>query len=170
MAEQTAQVPPQEQARPQMQIQAQYVRDLSFENVAMQKRQKIEGKPEIQVQVGLDARRLGDDQYEVIVKTKVDNKTAAETVFLLELEYAGQFKVTGVPENQLHPYLLVECPRMLFPFVRRVISDVTRDGGFPPLNVDTIDFLQLYRQDMERRQKQQAAEGGGSPGNGAASG
>jgi preprotein translocase subunit SecB len=68
------------------------------------------------------------------------------------------FLVTGVPDEQLHPFLLIECPRMLFPFLRRIVSDVTRDGGFPPLNLETIDFLQLYRQELERRQAEQPAE------------
>jgi preprotein translocase subunit SecB len=66
--------------------------------------------------------------------------------------------VTGVPDEQLHPFLLIECPRMLFPFLRRIVSDVTRDGGFPPLNLETIDFLQLYRQELERRQSEQPTE------------
>jgi preprotein translocase subunit SecB len=68
------------------------------------------------------------------------------------------FLVTGVPDEQLHPFLLIECPRMLFPFLRRIVSDVTRDGGFPPLNLETIDFLQLYRQELARRQAEQPAE------------
>ena len=66
--------------------------------------------------------------------------------------------MTGVPDEQLHPFLLIECPRMLFPFLRRIVSDVTRDGGFPPLNLETIDFLQLYRQELERRQSEQPTE------------
>ena len=86
------------------------------------------------------------------------NKGTTENLFLLEVEYAGLFFVTGVPDEQLHPFLLIECPRMLFPFLRRIVSDVTRDGGFPPLNLETIDFLQLYRQELERRQAEQPAE------------
>jgi preprotein translocase subunit SecB len=70
------------------------------------------------------------------------------------LEYGGVFQVTGVPDDQLHPFLLIECPRMLFPFIRRVVSDVTRDGGFPPLNLENIDFLQLYRGEILRRQEE----------------
>ena len=76
-------------------------------------------------------------------------------MFILELDYAGVFHVEGVPEDQLHPFLLIECPRILFPFVRRIVSDVTRDGGFPPLNLDNIDFVALYRQEIARRQEQQ---------------
>ena len=70
----------------------------------------------------------------------------------MELDYGGVFQIENVPDDQLHPYLLIECPRMLFPFLRRIVSDVTRDGGFPPLNLENIDFLKLYRQEIDRRQ------------------
>jgi preprotein translocase subunit SecB len=110
------------------------------------------------VAVSLDARkRQADNQFEIVTKFKVTSKNKAngDTLFLLELDYGGIFHVEGVPEDQLHPFLLIECPRMLFPFVRRIISDVTRDGGFPPLNIDTVDFLALYRQEMARRSQPQ---------------
>jgi preprotein translocase subunit SecB len=107
------------------------------------------------VQVSLDAKkRAVEHQYEVVSKYVVTSKNKAngDTLFLLELEYGGIFHVEGVPDEQLHPFLLIECPRILFPFCRRIISDVTRDGGFPPLNVDNVDFLSLYRQEIARRQ------------------
>jgi preprotein translocase subunit SecB len=138
-----------------MQVLAQYVRDMSFENAVAQKGLAgADVQPDIQVAVSLDARkRAVEHQFEVITKYKVTsrNKSNNETLFLLELEYGGVFHVEGVTEDQLHPFLLIECPRLLFPFVRRIISDVTRDGGFPPLNVDTVDFLALYRQELARR-------------------
>lgn len=150
MAEET---PAQTQVR--MQILGQYVRDLSFENVVMQKGLMAQDmQPDVQVTVSLDARKRSvENTYEVISKFKVvsKNKVNGDTLFLLELDYGGIFLVDGVPEDQLHPFLLIECPRMVFPFIRRIISDVTRDGGFPPLNVDNVDFLQLYRQEMARR-------------------
>lgn len=144
-------------AQPQvrMQVLAQYVRDMSFENMVAKK--GISGadvQPDIQVAVSLDARKRPiDHQYDIISKYKCSskNKTNGETLFLLEVEYGGIFHVEGVPDDQLHPFLLIECPRLLFPFVRRIISDVTRDGGFPPLNIDTVDFLALYRQELARR-------------------
>jgi len=144
-------------------ILAQYVRDLSFENIMAQKGVKGEVQPEVAVQVNLDARKRGaDNQYEVIVKLEVSNKSKGteDTLFLMELEYSGVFHIEGVPEEQMHPYLLIECPRMLFPFIRRVVSDITRDGGFPPLNLEMIDFLQLYRNEIARRaaQQQQSAD------------
>lgn len=144
-----------------MQVLAQYIRDMSFENIVAQKGiSGAEVQPDIQVAVSLDARkRQAENQYDVITKFKVTskNKVNGETLFLLELEYAGTFLVEGVPEEQLHPFLLIECPRLLFPFVRRIISDVTRDGGFPPLNVDSVDFLALYRQELARRAQASAA-------------
>lgn len=138
-----------------MQVLAQFVRDMSFENMVAQKGlTSAEVQPDIQVAVSLDARkRAQESQYDIVTKFKVTskNKVNGETLFLLELDYAGVFLVEGVPEEQMHPFLLIECPRLLFPFVRRIISDVTRDGGFPPLNIDTVDFLALYRQELARR-------------------
>ncbi|MBD3763975.1 MAG: protein-export chaperone SecB [Rhodobacterales bacterium] len=138
-----------------MQVLAQYVRDLSFENVLAQKGLSGgEVQPDIQVAVSLDARkRAAEHQYEVTSKYRVTsrNKATGETLFLVELDYAGVFHIQGVAEDQLHPFLLIECPRILFPFVRRIVSDVTRDGGFPALNIDMVDFLALYRQELARR-------------------
>ena len=150
-----------------MQVLAQYVRDMSFENMVVQKGLSAgEVQPDIQVAVSLDARkRPVDNQYEVITKYKVTskNKVNGDVLFLLELEYGGTFHVEGVAEDQLHPFLLIECPRLMFPFARRIISDLTRDGGFPPLNVDTVDFMALYRQELARRAQAQAASAAPAP-------
>ena len=151
----------QQPAQPGMKILAQYIRDMSFENILSQKGASGEVAPDVQIQVNIDAKKRSvENQFEIVIKLKVNsvNKGTAENLFLLEIEYAGLFLVTGVPDEQLHPFLLIECPRMLFPFLRRIVSDVTRDGGFPPLNLETIDFLQLYRQELERRQAEQPAE------------
>ena len=160
----TDETPAQNGTAPQlrMQVLAQYVRDMSFENIVAQKGLNTgEVQPDIQVAVSLDARkRQADHQYDVITKFKVTskNKVNDDTLFLMELEYGGTFHVEGVPEDQLHPFLMIEFPRLLVPFVRRIISDVTRDGGFPPLNIDNVDFLGLYRQELARRaQASQAA-------------
>lgn len=142
-------------------ILAQFIRDLSFENIVAQKGVGGEVAPEMQVQVSLDARkRQIANQYEVICKYRVtsSNKADQAKLFLCELDYAGVFQIEGVPEDQIHPFLMIECPRMLFPFVRRILSDVTRDGGFPPLNLDPIDFVALYRQEAQRRAQAAAAE------------
>ncbi len=158
MAEETGGAP-----QIKMSVLAQYVRDMSFENMVAQK--GITGgdvQPDIQVAVSLDARkRAQDHQFDIVTKFKVTskNKVNGDTLFLMELDYGGIFHVEGVPEDQLHPFLLIECPRLLFPFVRRIISDVTRDGGFPPLNIDTVDFLALYRTELQRRSAAQVAQG-----------
>ncbi len=141
---------------PQMKILGQFIRDMSFENILARKPVEGQVQPDIQVQVGLDGRKRGEDtsQYEVIMKLNVTskNKDSADVLFVLEMEYGGLFHIENVPDEQLHPFLLIECPRMLFPFVRRIVSDITRDGGFPPLNLDTIDFVTLYRQQLAQRQ------------------
>jgi len=149
----------QQSVQPNMNILAQYIRDMSFENILSQKGITGEVNPDVQVQVNLDARkRTVENQFEVVIKLKVSskNKETEQNLFLLELEYGGIFQVTGVPDEQLHPYLLIECPRMLFPYLRRIVSDITRDGGFPALNLDNIDFLALYRAEIARRQAETA--------------
>ncbi|MRX49827.1 protein-export chaperone SecB [Paracoccus sp. S-4012] len=147
------QQPGQQQVR--MQVLAQFIRDLSFENAVAQRGMSGgEVNPEITVQVSLDARKRSvEHQYEVITKFKINSANSADkaTLFLCEIEYGGVFHIEGVPEEQLHPFLMIECPRLLFPFVRRIVSDVTRDGGFPPLNMDLVDFVALYRQELARR-------------------
>ncbi|MBC7155148.1 MAG: protein-export chaperone SecB [Rhodobacteraceae bacterium] len=148
---------PQPQVK--MQVLGQFIRDMSFENVLAQKG-ILSGdvQPDIQVQISLDARkRAVDHQFEVVCKFKVTSKNKADDgiLFVLELEYGGVFHIEGVPDQQMHPFLLIECPRILFPFVRRIISDVTRDGGFPPLNLDNVDFVALYRQELARKTQEQ---------------
>jgi preprotein translocase subunit SecB len=157
---------PQQTVAPKMNVLGQFVRDLSFENILSQKGVTGEVQPDIQVQVNLDAKkRSTEGQYEVVLKLRVDSKskTGKEQLFLLELDYVGIFQIEGVPEEQMHPFLLIECPRMLFPFVRRIVSDVSRDGGFPPLNLETIDFLALYRSELQRRAAAAGSEAAQAP-------
>ena len=89
-----------------------------------------------------------------VSSAKTENSSESENskLFILEIEYGGIFEVTGVPEDQIHPYLMIECPRILFPYLRRIVGDVTRDGGFPPLNLEQINFLALYQNEIARRQ------------------
>lgn len=146
----------QQPVTPQMKVIGQFIRDLSFENILARKPIEGEVQPDIQVQVALDARKRGDgEQYEVVSKYNVTskNKGSDDVLFVLELEYAGLFQISNISNEQLHPFLLIECPRMVFPFVRRIVSDVTRDGGFPPLNLDNIDFVSLYRQQLAQQQQ-----------------
>jgi preprotein translocase subunit SecB len=137
----------------------QFIRDMSFENIMAQKGSSGEVTPDVSVQVNLDAKKRSvEHQYEVALKLNVNSKSkdSGDPLFLLELDYVGIFHVENVVEEQLHPFLLIECPRMIFPFVRRIVSDVTRDGGFPPLNLENIDFVQLYRGEIARRQAEDA--------------
>ena len=157
MADETNGAPKPEAPQPRLQILTQYIRDVSFENIAVQKGLVSEGKPEVRVGVNLDAQKRGDDRYEVALKVKVESKLPEGPVFILELDYAGLFVVQNVPDEQLHPLLMIECPRLIFPYVRRVVGDLTRDGGYPPLNLEMIDFLSLYRAEIARRQGQAAA-------------
>lgn len=144
---------------PQMRVLGQFIRDMSFENIMAQKGAPADVTPDVQVQVNLDAKkRSADNQYETSIKLNVTSKAkdGDTTLFVLEIDYAGIFHIDNVPEDQLHPFLLIECPRMIFPFLRRVVSDITRDGGFPPLNLENIDFLSLYRNELARRQSEDA--------------
>ncbi len=151
MAEADAKQPP----AAQMRVLGQFIRDMSFENIMAQKGAPADVQPDIQVQVNLDAKkRPTENQFESAIKLNVTSKAkdGDTTLFVLELDYVGIFHIENVPEDQMHPFLLIECPRMIFPFVRRVVSDITRDGGFPPLNLENIDFVSLYRNEIARRQ------------------
>ena len=150
--------------QPNTKVLAQFIRDLSFENILAQKGLDTNTPPDIKVKVNLDAKkRKPEDQYEVLIRLSVVSSTKTNAtepsddnenteLFILEIEYGGIFEVTGVPEDQIHPYLMIECPRILFPYLRRIVGDVTRDGGFPPLNLEQINFLALYQNEISRRQ------------------
>ena len=142
-----------EQKNTTMKALGQFIKDLSFENIAAQESRQGNGTPDIQVKINLDAsKREQENQYNSSIKINIESKDTEtqENIFLLELDYGGIFIIENAPEDQLHPLLMIECPRMLFPFVRRVIHDVTRDGGYPPLNLDSIDFLSMYKAEVDR--------------------
>ena len=130
-------------SQPQVTIIAQYIKDLSFENPGAPA--LMSQGPAIDLGVDLQARRGDAEHYEVELKLRVTAKNGEKTAFLLELAYAGLFRVVGVPEEMLQPLLLIQAPHMIFPFARRIVSDVVRDGGMPPLMVDPIDFASLYQ-------------------------
>ena len=140
--------------QPSMNILAQFIRDMSFENILVQSGNESGAIPTVKIEVNLEAlNKSTDKHYEVIIKLNISSKSkeSGNTLFLLELEYGGVFRISGVPEEQLHPFLFIECPRILFPFLRRIVSDITRDGGFPPLNLENIDFRKLYKNESTRR-------------------
>lgn len=131
-------------------INAQYVKDLSFENPrAPQSLQPQEGQPKVDVHVDVKATKLAESVFEVVLTTTVNGTGDQGQLFLAELSYAGVFTLEGFPETHIQSILLVECPRLLFPFARNIIADVTRDGGFPPLLIQPVDFAQLYRQSQQ---------------------
>jgi preprotein translocase subunit SecB len=134
----------------QIQVLAQYVKDLSFENPGAP-------KPALEVGVDVQARGLGVDQYEVQIRVRADAKSANQTVFVCEVTYAGVFMLKNITQENIQPILLIECPRQLFPFARRVVADLTRDGGFPPLLLDPIDFMTLYRAQLAQQKAQTAS-------------
>ncbi len=130
----------------QFSMVAQYVKDLSFENPrAPESLQKMQGgDPNIKVNVNVSTKQIGKDGYEVTLELSAAAKIEKETMFIAEVVYAAIFHIQNLPDDQLKPALLVECPRLMFPYARRVLSDATRDGGFPPLLIDPIDFAGLY--------------------------
>ena len=149
---------PEEQEAPSVRIIAHYVRDLSFENVAAQEGSQVEGRPEIGVQVNLDASAVAENRFQVVMSINATATTAGSTRFIVELEYVGVFDIENVPQEHVHPFIFIECPRQILPYARRVVSDVTRDGGYPPLMLDNVDFGALYRAKLEEMQAQQAAQ------------
>ena len=129
--------------QPTVGIVAQYIKDLSFENPGAPA--MMAQSPQIDLGVDLQARRGDAEHFEVMLKLQVTAKAGDKTVFLLELAYCGLFRIVNVPEDMLQPLLLIQAPHMLFPFARRIVADVVRDGGMPPLMVDPIDFAALYQ-------------------------
>ena len=127
-----------------LQVVGQYVRDLSFENPGAGL-SDIKSRPQIDLGVDLQAGRVEGDRFEVELKLRVSAKADERAIFLLELIYCGVFMVENVPEEILQQVLLVEGPHLLFPFARRVVADVIRDGGMPPLMIEPIDFNALYQ-------------------------
>ena len=135
--------------RPQLAVVAQYVKDLSFESPgAPQTLQGPGENPQLKVGVNVNAGPRGEDIYEVAVNIEAHAKSDAGVIYNVELVYAGLFRILNLPQQMLQPVLFVDCPTILFPFLRRVLSDVVRDGGFPPLLLDPIDFARLYAQNM----------------------
>lgn len=140
---------PQDQGQPQgpqMRILAQYVRDLSFENPRAPESLRVEGKPAIDMGVEMNARGRADGLFEVELKLSVRASLEEQPMFQVELVYGGVFQIAGIPQEHMEPFLLIECPRMLFPFAREIVSRCTADGGFyPPFQLDPLDFAAIYQ-------------------------
>ncbi|WP_422023781.1 protein-export chaperone SecB [Pyruvatibacter mobilis] len=144
---------------PQIRILGQYIKDLSFENPNAPGGFTNQA-PQINVSVDVRVPGNQDNDYEIELRLTADAKVEDKQVFLVELVYGAVFRLENIPAQGLQPVLLIECPRIIFPFARRIIADMTRDGGFPPLMIDPIDFAALYRQRLDQ---QQAAQQGDAP-------
>lgn len=147
-----------ESQKPSMRILAQYLKDFSFENPnAPQSLTSQSGQPKIDISVNVNAKTLAQTDYEVEIQLEVKAASNDSVVFQVEMLYAGVFRLEGIPQEMLHPVVLIECPRMLFPFARQILADATRNGGFPPLMLDPIDFAAMYQQRAD--QNAQASAG-----------
>lgn len=147
-----------EDTLPAVGVISQYVKDLSFENPNAPAVFQWQGQPQIDVNFNIGNEQVGEEVFEVFIKINVVAKTEDKTAFQVELLYAGLFGIRNIPEDQMAPILLAQAPAMLFPFARRVLADAVRDGGFPPLMLDPIDFGALFMQQAELA-AQQAGEG-----------
>jgi preprotein translocase subunit SecB len=144
-----------QQAR-QLSILAQFVKDLSFESPNAPKSLQGPGEnPKLHVNVNVHAIGQGEGMYEVDLNFEAKATSDSGVIYNIELVYAGLFRLTGIPQEMLQPVLFVDCPTILFPYLRRIVSDLSQEGGFPPLFLDPIDFVSLYRQNAGRVQQQQ---------------
>ncbi len=137
---------------PGLRVLAQYLKDHSFENPRAPMSFRDNGTaPGIEVNVDVNARGLGGGQYEVELAVSARARRAQDVVFVVETTYAGVFEIVNVPENQIEPILLIECPRLLFPFARQIVAETTTAGNFPPVMLDPIDFLMIYQRNVAAR-------------------
>ena len=140
----------------QVKVVAQYIKDLSFENPNIEKLLKEPGdQPNLQLSINVGAKNVGPQLYESAIDFNAQATNKHGEIYQLELVYAGLFRIENIPEQALEPFLLVNCPSILFPFVRRIAADLTREGGFPPLLLDPFDFASLFL----RRQQELRARG-----------
>ena len=138
---------------PPLVVNAQYIKDLSLEVPnCPEVFAKLRQTPQVTVDVDVHTRRLADSSYEVTLHLRSQGRVEDETVFIVELTYGGVFTLNNVLDEHVRPVLLIECPRLMFPFARGVIATVTREGGIPPLLINPIDFADLYRRQLEREQ------------------
>ena len=164
--------PPQNEAQgdmpqgegPHIATLAQYVKDLSVENPGAPKSFQYKGQPNVSLGFNIEIDKVADDVHEVSLKIEASSKTDEGVQFIVDLKYAGLFGLRGIPEQNMQPILLVELPRLIFPFARQVIADATANAGFAPLMLDPIDFGAVYMQRMQQMQAEQAQAQGGMAG------
>jgi preprotein translocase subunit SecB len=132
---------------PSLNALAQYMKDFSFENPNAPKSLAPQQKqPQIAIQVNVNAKQIAESDFEVELKLEGNAKSDNDVLFAFELTFCGVFRVRNIPQDQVHPVVMIECPRLLFPFARQIVAEAVRNGGFPPLYIDPIDFVALYRQ------------------------
>ena len=140
----------------QVQVVGQYIKDLSFENPNIDKLLGGPGEsPHLNLEVNVAGKRVSEALYESAINFKAVATNKHGTIYDLEAVYAGLFKIQNIPEGALQPFLLINCPTLIFPFLRRLVADITREGGFPPLLLDPIDFASLF---MRRQQEAASAK------------
>jgi preprotein translocase subunit SecB len=137
---------------PQLMVLAQYIKDLSFENPNAPGSLQQTAQPQIAISVNVAATPLSDTDIEVTLRLEGKAETAGSVMFNIELQFAGVFRMQNVPQEQVQPLVLIECPRLLFPFAREIVATSVRNGGFPPLMLDPIDFVALYQQRLAQQQ------------------
>ncbi len=139
---------------PSVGVISQYTKDFSFENPNSPAIYQVQGQPAFDVQFNIGAAEVAQDVHEVTLKIDVRATLENQVAFIVDLSYAGLFAIRNVPDEHLQPFLLGEAPRLLFPFARRVLADAVRDGGFPPLMLEPIDFNGLYEQQRAQQDAQ----------------
>jgi preprotein translocase subunit SecB len=148
---------PVPQAQPSLRILGQYLKDLSFENPhAPQSLGQQQGQPDVAISVNVNARNVGNNDFEVELQIGAKAMAQEKVTFMAELTYGGTFRLENFPQQMMHPAVLIECPRMLFPFARQILAEATRNGGFPPLMLDPIDFAAMYQRRMQQQTMGQA--------------
>ena len=154
---------PTPEAGPMLRVLAQYIKDASFENPnAPDSLRADQPAPRIDIGIEIGRQMLEDDVFEVTLMPKADARRDAGVAFICELEYAGLFAFQGVTVETLQPMLLIECPRLLFPFARQIMAEMTQSGGFPPIMLEPPDFAAMFRDEMVRRAAAQQGEPQGS--------
>ena len=149
----------------QVTILAQYIKDFSVENPSAPQVFQWQVQPQLDVQFNINVEKVSDEVHEVTLKMEVAARSENGVHFVIDLSYAGLFGIRGAPQEALPPFLLIEAPRLLFPFARQIISDSTANAGFPPLMLDPIDFTQAYMAQVQAAQQaeQQPADGETTP-------
>lgn len=151
---------PTENKAPSLNVLAQFVKDFSFENPnAPRSLMAPQSQPDVNIQINVNAKPGANGEFEVELKIEGGAKVEGNTLFAFDLVYGGIFRILNIPEQSLQPVVLIECPRLLFPFARQIIADAVRNGGFPPLMIDPVDFAALYQQRMNAEMQRQGAAG-----------